>query len=577
MPGKIPQSFIDDLLARADIVEVIQPRLPLKKAGRNYVARCPFHDEKTPSFTVSPQKQFYYCFGCGASGSAIGFLMAHDHLTFPEAVETLASQYGLEVPYESKTGADIQLSQQRGRYEPLYRLNQEVAVFYARQLRQPQADKAVAYLRQRGVDGAIASRYGMGFAPPGWETLSQHFNAELLLEAGLVSKKDKGGTYDRFRNRIMFPIRNRRGQIVGFGGRILNGEGPKYLNSPETPIFHKGKEIYGLYEMLQTSPRPGRIVVVEGYMDVIALAQHGLTNTVATLGTAATPDHIRLLFRYCDELIFCFDGDAAGRKASWRALESALPQLEEGRRIRFLPLPEKHDPDSLIRKEGTKAFEARLSTATPLSEFFFQSLTEDLDLSQMENKAALLKRATPYLRQLPQGAFRQMMHARLKELTGIQSVKSNDSQIGYRRLRSRLVQPRLYDRMAALLIHHPQLYSSLPETFVEQVRAGIHGEVLAQILNVLGEKIDWTPTLVVERFQSSPHREYVQALLSQNEYRSLANPSVEIQDAIDLLQKRNLQKRLEILTKKADAGRLSEIEKQELRELMAKHSAKPEL
>ncbi len=576
MPGKIPQSFIDDLLARADIVDVIQPRLPLKKSGRNYVARCPFHDEKTPSFTVSPQKQFYYCFGCGASGSAIGFLMAHDHLSFPEAVETLASQYGMVVPCESQASTDPQAPQRRGLYESLYRLNQEVAVFYARQLRQPVAEKAVAYLRQRGVDGGIANRYGLGFAPPGWETLTQRFDPALLQEAGLVSSNEKGGTYDRFRNRIMFPIRNRRGQVVGFGGRILDSDGPKYLNSPETPVFHKGKEVYGLYEMLQASPRPPRIIVVEGYMDVIALAQHGITNTVATLGTAATPEHIRLLFRYSDELVFCFDGDRAGRKASWRALESALPQFEEGRRIRFLLLPEKHDPDSLVREEGTEKFGVRLASATPLSEYFFQSLTQDLDLSQMESRAALSKRAGKYLRQLPAGVFRQMMYARLKELTGIQSVKSSDSQSG-NRPRSQLVQPRLYDRMAALLIHHPHLYSSLPETFVDQVHAGIHGEVLAQLLNILGEGNDWTPAMIIERYRDSPHRGYMQALLSQGEYRSLANPLAEMRDAIHLLQKRNLQKRLEVLTKKADAGNLNNIEKQELKKLMAIQSAKPEL
>ncbi len=555
MAGRIPQSFIDELLARADIVEVIHARVPLKKTGRNFVARCPFHDEKTPSFTVSPHKQFYYCFGCGASGTAIGFLMAHDHLTFPEAVETLAAQYGLTVPRETGAGADA--NQQR--YESLLKLNQEVALFYARQLRESSGQVAVQYLRHRGVDGATAKRYALGYAPAEWQALCRRFDPALLREVGLAIEREGGGCYDRFRHRLMFPIRNRRGQVIGFGGRSLaDDKGPKYLNSPETPVFHKGKEVYGLYEMLQSSGQPSRILVVEGYMDVIALAQQGIANAVATLGTAVTQEHLRLLFRYSHTLTFCFDGDPAGRKAAWRALEAALPMLQEGRKVFFLWLPEGDDPDSLMRKQGREAFLEHLHQAEPLSDYFFRTLSEGLDLTRLEDRADLSKRATGLLRKLPGGPFRRMMQARLAELAGDVGVENKDSRTTGGRS-PRLNRPSMARRIAFLLFHHPELWHKVPETFRKAAVDGDYGELLATVANVMESGLS-----LQEALRNSPYRDSLQL-----EEIPPLDPEQELNAAVQrLLQARFRQSRLAWLNRKAETEGLDSEEKEELRRLL---------
>ena len=407
--ARIPQSFIDELVSRVDIVEVIDARVPLKKHGREFTACCPFHSEKTPSFTVSPSKQFYHCFGCGAHGTALGFLMEYEHLEFPEAVRQLAEQAGMEVPVES--GGESQ-----SRLAPLYEVLHNAQRFFREQLKQSPA--AIDYLKRRGVSGEIAAEFGIGFAPAGWEHLLKALGKNAaaqknLLEAGLVTSGEGGRLRDRFRERAMFPIHDARGRIIGFGGRVLGNEDPKYLNSPETPLFHKGRELYGLYEVRQALRDIPRLLVVEGYMDVVALHQYGLRYAVATLGTATTHEHLQKIFRVTSEVVFCFDGDRAGRAAAWRALENALPEAREGRQLKFLFLPEGEDPDTLVRKEGREAFETRLKNAVPLSAFLLDSLSAQTELSSLDGRARLVELTRPYLGRLPGGVYREMLAAEL--------------------------------------------------------------------------------------------------------------------------------------------------------------------
>ncbi|AQZ32132.1 DNA primase [Pseudomonas sp. LPH1] len=424
MAGLIPQSFIDDLLNRTDIVDVVSSRIQLKKTGKNYSACCPFHKEKTPSFTVSPDKQFYYCFGCGAGGNALGFVMDHDQLEFPQAIEELAKRAGMDVPRE-ESGRGHKPRQPVD--SPLYPLLNAAAEHYRQALRShPQRKYAVDYLKGRGLTGEIARDFGIGFAPPGWDNLLKQLGADALqqkvmIDAGLlIENAENGRRYDRFRDRIMFPIRDSRGRVIAFGGRVLGDDKPKYLNSPETPVFHKGQELYGLYEARKHNRDLDEIMVVEGYMDVIALAQQGLRNAVATLGTATSEEHLKRLFRIVPSVLFCFDGDAAGRNAAWRALESTLSSLQDGRRARFLFLPEGEDPDTLVRAEGTDAFRARINQhAQPLADYFFQQLCEEADPRSLEGKAHLVTLAAPLIDKIPGNNLRALMRQRLSEITGL--------------------------------------------------------------------------------------------------------------------------------------------------------------
>ena len=426
MAGLIPQGFIDDLLGRTDVVEVVGSRLKLKKTGKNHSALCPFHNEKSPSFSVSPEKQFYYCFGCGAGGNAISFLMDFERLDFPQAVEELARHAGVDVPREERSGRGG-VSHTPRKDNPLYPVLENAAAFYRQQLRRhAQRSRAVDYLQARGLTGLIAKRYDLGFAPPGWDNLMRHLatdNTEekVLIEAGLVVENpDTARRYDRFRDRIVFPIRDSRGRVIGFGGRVLGDDKPKYLNSPETPVFHKGRELYGLYEARQQNRQLDDILVVEGYMDVIALAQHGVTNAVATLGTATSEDHMKRLFRVVNNVIFCFDGDNAGRQAAWRALLSCLPTLEDGRHIRFMFLPDGQDPDSLIRQEGQDAFRARMvQQAQPLTDYLFRHLSEEAPPTSLEGKAHLATLALPLIEQIPGSLLRRLLRQSLEERTGM--------------------------------------------------------------------------------------------------------------------------------------------------------------
>ena len=424
MAGLIPQSFIDDLLNRTDIVDVVASRIQLKKAGKNYTACCPFHKEKTPSFSVSPDKQFYYCFGCGAGGNALGFVMDHDQLDFLQAVEDLAKRAGMEIPREEGTRSN---KPRQPTDSPLYPLLTAATEFYKQALKShPQRKAAIEYLKGRGLSGEIARDFGMGFAPPGWDNLLKQLGGDSLqqkamIDAGLlIENAETKRVYDRFRDRIMFPIRDSRGRVIAFGGRVLGDEKPKYLNSPETPVFHKGQELYGLFEARKHNRDLDEIMVVEGYMDVIALAQQGLRNAVATLGTATSEEHLKRLFRLVPSVLFCFDGDAAGRNAAWRALEATLPSLQDGRRARFLFLPDGEDPDTLVRSEGTDAFRARINQhAQPLADYFFQQLSEEADPRSLEGKAHLMTLAAPLIDKIPGNNLRTLMRQRLSEITGL--------------------------------------------------------------------------------------------------------------------------------------------------------------
>jgi len=416
--GRIPDTFIDGLLARTDIVELIGSRIPMKRAGREYTARCPFHDERSPSFYVSPTKQFYHCFGCGAHGTAIKFLMEYDRLEFVDAVEELAKRLGLEVPRE---GAAREAPREG---QDLYAALEAAQQYFQRELAQSEA--ARHYLEKRGLDAATIDRFGIGWAPEGWSGLGDALGKgdprriDLLDKAGLLSKNETGRSYDKFRGRVMFPIHDRRGRVIAFGGRVIGkDDGPKYLNSPETPLFHKGRELYGLWQVRQAHSKVPRLLVVEGYMDVVSLWQFGIDTGVATLGTATTPEHAELLFRNAADVYFCFDGDAAGRRAAWKAVESVLPRMTDGRQAFFLFLPEGEDPDSLVRTQGVAALDAALAAAQPLSEFFFAQLAQDVDLGSVDGKARLAERAKVYVQRIPDGEFRDRMQALLVQRTEV--------------------------------------------------------------------------------------------------------------------------------------------------------------
>lgn len=420
MAGLIPQTFIDDLLDRVDIVDVVNSRVALKKTGKSHKACCPFHEEKSPSFTVAQDKQFYYCFGCGAGGNALGFIMEFDRIDFLPAVELLAKNAGMEIPREAVVNPKAK--QHR---DDLYSVVTEADKFYRQKLRTEEAKQAVSYLKARGLTGKIAAQFGIGFAPQGWDNLlkavgTKEEKIKLLADSGmLVVKPEEKKQYDRFRHRIMFPIRDQRGRTLGFGGRVLDDSTPKYLNSPETPIFHKGRELYGLYEARQALKEIPYLLMVEGYMDVIALAQFGIHNAVATLGTALTENHLQKLFRYTSEIVFCFDGDTAGRRAASRSLDIALPEMRDGVTAKFLFLPDGEDPDTMVRNLGSEKFQTQIQNATPLSEFLFEELSNGINIETGEGKAKLSKLSAPKINRIPAGVFKQLMLEELSRKTSI--------------------------------------------------------------------------------------------------------------------------------------------------------------
>jgi DNA primase len=578
MSGRIPQPFIDDLLNRVDIVEIIDARVPLKKAGREYQACCPFHNEKTPSFTVSPNKQFYHCFGCGAHGSAIGFLMDYEHLEFPEAIEELARSLGVEVPRE----AGAPSASQSQRRDDHYSLLERVDHFYRAALREhTQAQRAIDYLKARGLSGEIAARFGLGYAPPGWDSLLGQLGSDshahkLALELGLLVRRDDGRVYDRFRDRIMFPIRDRRGRTVGFGGRVLGDEKPKYMNSPESTVFHKGRELYGLFEARKANQKLERLLVVEGYMDVVALAQFGLDNAVATLGTATTPEHLERLYRTVHEVVFCFDGDSAGRRAAWRALENTLPVMRDGREARFLFLPEGEDPDSLIRRIGCEAFREQTAESIPLSQFFFESLARQVDTRSVDGRAHLAELARPLLQKLPDSVFRDLMLERLAELSGLDAQRLARRLLGGREPshagaveRRTAASGRSPVRTAIrLLLEQPALCRcvSAPTGFDDLDLPG--AGLLRELLEILWQDPDLTMGRVLEHWRDKPEAQHLAKLASAPLVIPEAGYETEFRDAIQrLVEQRVAQRTEQLLTKGRDQA-LSESEKIELKQLL---------
>ena len=572
MAGKIPQQFIDELLSRVDIVEVINNRVPLKKAGREFQACCPFHGEKTPSFTVSPSKQFYHCFGCGAHGTALGFLMEYDRLSFPEAIEELATQMGMEVPREASFDNGPN-------HRPIYELMEKVADYYAEQLRShPDAPRAIDYLKRRGLSGEIAALFKLGFAPPGWDNVLKRFGTDsqkiqLLRDGGLIQEKDtENKRYDRLRDRIIFPIRDGRGRVVGFGGRLLGDGKPKYLNSPETPVFHKGRELYGLYEARQTHRKLEQILVVEGYMDVVALAQFDIRNVVATLGTATTTEHLNKLYRATSEVVFCFDGDRAGRDAAWKALQTALPLMKDGRQARFLFLPDGEDPDTLVRKIGAVAFNDEIAQAQPLSEFFFAKMESQVDTSSIDGLARMADMAKPLLAQLPAGTFRDMMEQALQQRIGLQvsipAAKQESAPARRTPLKQTQRQPGNMPpvrRAVALLLQHPEAaQSELPAGWDALQTPGI------DVLKSLLERIRATPAI-----NSASLVEGTEDPKLRGHLAKLAVEAIAVQDdageqlhgiLTGLLRQAEREKREQLLSQQSPSS-MSDEEKQRLREL----------
>ncbi len=582
MTGRIPEKFVDELLTRIDIVDVIDSRVPLRRAGKDYKACCPFHEEKTPSFTVSQDKQFYHCFGCGVHGSVIGFLMEYEHMSFPEAVEELAGRAGLLVPRESRgaLAAPARVDDLATTTDLLVRADR----YYRRQLREhPQAQEAVAYLKGRGLSGEIAAEFGLGFAPEGWDNLARTLGSDpvsqqALVDAGLVVKKDNGGYYDRFRGRIMFPIHDYRGRLIGFGGRVLGQGEPKYLNSPETALFHKGRELYGLFRAREALRRENRALVVEGYMDVVALAQFGLDYAVATLGTATTRDHLERLFRYTPEVVFCFDGDRAGRDAAWRALGNALPTLHEGRQVSFLFLPESEDPDTLIRKEGLEAFAARLQTAVSLPDYLFQTLAADIDLGRLDGRARLVELARPLLSNVPQGALRELMAARLAEISLLAPQKLSSllekplpptrKVAAARRASQDAGVPSLVQTALALLLQHPRLGQLVgdPQPFLALDGKGI--PLLVELMRLLNGQADLNTGSIIEHFRDSKYILHIGRLAAREHPMHQQDVEAEFLDLLRQLRREANRQQIERLSGKERAAGLNTAEKAELVRLL---------
>jgi DNA primase len=570
MSGRIPKYFIDDLLNRVDIVDLIDRHVPLKKTGANYVARCPFHNEKTPSFSVNRGKQFFHCFGCGASGNALGFLMDFAHLDFVEAVEDLANFAGVEVPRENEKHHST--SPSKTVRTDTYALLEQVAKFYAKRLNTAaDAKHAVEYLKCRGVSGEIIQTFLLGYAPDEWRSLVSQFDTAELLQAGMLINKD-GKVYDRFRGRVMFPIRDKRGRVIGFGGRVLDDSLPKYLNSPETPVFHKGHEVYGLYELLQKKSKPERILVVEGYMDVIALAMHGIDYAVATLGTSTSQTHMDLLFRFTPELIFCFDGDAAGQQAAWRAISSVFPALKDGRQIRLMLLPTNHDPDSLIREEGPEKFTERILQSQALSDYFFEHLSKDLKLSEREHRAKLKAEAEIYLKQLPLGAFRELMIKELGRLTDLY-ISDDEAILAYQQQVKK--QRQNHDRLSlpsyilALLIQNPWLAETVEKQQIAWEQFDFEGiERFNAILKLILTVKPGNYGALLEHYRNHEDLPIIKKLAAYNFLLSEAGLEAEISDAIGRLSAQAREIRVsKLLTKEKNQG-LDAAEKELLRKLL---------
>ncbi len=574
MVGLIPRVFIDELLSQTDIVSFIDSYVPLKKQGTSHVACCPFHNEKNPSFNVIPKKQFYHCFGCGASGNAISFAMQHLNQAFPEAVETLAARMGMQVPREG-TGTPHQSN------GSLYQLMTRITHFYQKNLRQ-KGQAAIEYLKNRGLSGTIAHHYQLGYASSQWHELESIFTSqqtELLTTGMLIQKEDSTGTYDRYRHRIMFPIHDRQGRIIGFGGRAIDGDQkPKYLNSPETVIFQKNRDLYGLYQVLQQESHPSSILVVEGYMDVIALAQHGLNNAVATLGTATSPYHIQLLSKHTQVIIFCFDGDKAGRQAAWRALESTLPELNHALDARFIFLPEGHDPDSLVRAEGKDAFLKRLDQATPLNQFFFDTLSQNIDTRNLAGKNLLLNAIKPYIAKIPEGSYKQLLLEELTRLTRLdqQRIAQLIEEKNSPSLPTRDIMTRTPLRVAiALLLQNPELYTSTESVIANITFTHEKMDIINQLIQRIKAQPSITTAGLVESFRESPALfEALNKLATWDSQVPEGALVHEFMDTLEFLSKQSETETIEHLIERARHTGLDELERLSLQDMLKKRHQK---
>jgi DNA primase len=587
MSGRIPREFIDDIIARTDIVELVDSRVRLKKAGRNHQACCPFHDEKSPSFTVSQDKQFYHCFGCGAHGNVISFLMEFDRLEFPEAIEELAQYHSIEVPRE-KGGAPPPSAEQKQQKESDYELMEKVAKFFAQQLKiHPDKAKAVNYLKNRGLSGEIVKAFDMGYAPPEWNSVLKNFGVSpeyqrQLLDLKLITENDNRRRFDFFRDRIMFPIRDKRGRVIGFGGRVLDDGGPKYLNSPETRIFHKGHELYGFYQAKQAHRNLTRVMIVEGYMDVVALGQFGIDYAVASLGTATTAEHIQMLFRATSEVVCCYDGDRAGREAAWRALENALPYLKDGVEMKFLFLPDGEDPDTLVRKIGKDIFEQSLKNdAVPLSKFFFDNLLQRHHVSSNEGKAALKAEAMPLIQKIVGDNIREILLSDLSNHMGDQNKHKYERDVAQANLRKT---PKKLDfntpnkstispirMMIRLLLDDPSLaikcQAADPTQLVSVDIPGI--SMLITLYQFCLSKPLANTAQVLEHFRHHPQSAQL-AKLMMWEYAE-QNQAAVFEDSFAKLLDWHLNSRMDELFSKSRVSKLTDAEKQELNLLVKEH------
>ncbi|MEW6989976.1 DNA primase [Colwelliaceae bacterium 6441] len=582
MAGMIPRQFIDDLLARADIVELIDSRVPLKKAGKNYQACCPFHTEKSPSFSVSQDKQFYHCFGCGEHGNAISFLMEFDRLEFPDAIEELAAHYNMEVPREQNNQSPAQQLQQQKAYQQKqddYELMASISRFYQQQFKVA-ADKetAIKYLQGRGLSGEIVKRFGIGYISDAWDGMMNQFAksqaiTQQLIDLGMAIQGDKSKPYDRFRGRIMFPIRDKRGRAIGFGGRVLTDGTPKYLNSPETRIYHKGQELYGLYEAKQANKQLTRLVVVEGYMDVVALAQHGVNYAVASLGTATTPEQLQTLFRTVKEVICCYDGDRAGRDAAWRAMDNALPMIQDGFSLKFVFLPDGEDPDSLIREQGQQAFERILDNAMPLSEFLLSNLSEQTNLNTTEGTSKLVELFQPYLNKLPESFLKQSIitsiankfargsEKRLEELRRHHSKEQKQS----KNKQTKITPIRL---AIVLLLEHPHIVKAIPDTSILQQLDMPGMPLLNQLVVLSSENENINSAQLIEYFRGTPEGKQLTKLMCLEHYVEAENAESTFLDIIESFLNKFIEHRTEQLIAKEQNNGLSKEEKYELHSLL---------
>jgi DNA primase len=570
----IPNYFINELLSRIDIVDVIKARIPIKKRGANYLGICPFHQEKSPSFTVSPTKQFYHCFGCGEHGNAYGFLMAYEHLNFVEAVEELARSLALDVPYEGANNTP------KENFEDLYDLMNKAQAFFEKNLRtHPNKELPITYLKNRGVTGKSAQRFGLGFAPDAWDLMLKHLKSSqldeaTLLKTGLFVSHEQGRIYDRFRRRVMFPIHDARGRVIAFGGRVIDQGEPKYLNSPETPIFHKGRTLYGLYEAKQALKNLPQILIVEGYMDVLMLAQAGIHYAVATLGTATTEEHIRLLLKETNELIFCFDGDRAGREAAWRALKICLSFMSGSCNMRFLFLPEHEDPDSLVQKIGKAQFEQKITQAPALGEFLLAECAKKFDLRTIGGKSQYLAELTPYFDKIPQGAYRLLLEESLarrlsllsEQLTALWTSKKWPTTSNNKKTNKTLD---MIERTIALLLNSPQLAQKFTLPHVPE-----HHELAALLTNLWQFCLETQPAhfgLILEAFKETSFHEALTLLSTHTYTEMLKDPEGEFSDLLIKLESLQEDVSLEHLLTKSRQGELAEAEKIQLRALLLRH------